>query len=235
MPRRGTCRPSAAAGIPLTWTPLAYAAGTWGRGYPLAPVAGPADPGWRHRDLFEAAIGYDTTIVHSTPLWPPASALRPGPRRLAYVTFEADRLPARWLAILRRFDGLLVPSQHSLQICRDSGLSNPVTVVPHIAPQAPAARRGGLRPAGRRGGVLPDRHLDHAQGRAGRGPRLPDRFHRRRQRRAGAEDIRARPGRASGRCTRLHCIRPRAARTPPCRGSAWPGCWPATRRRRRSG
>ena len=130
-----------AAGIPLTWTPLAYSAGTWGRGYPLAPVAGPADPGWRHRDLFEAAIGYDTAIVHSTPLWPPASALRPGPRRLAYVTFEADRLPARWLAILRRFDGLLVPSQHSLQICRDSGLSNPVTVVPHIAPQAPAARR----------------------------------------------------------------------------------------------
>ncbi|MFZ0044974.1 MAG: hypothetical protein WAL16_04010 [Streptosporangiaceae bacterium] len=137
-----------AAGVPVAWTPLAYGTGTWGDHYPLAPVPGPPADEWRHRDIAGDAVDCDTAIVHSTPLWPPAWALDPGIRRLACTTFEADRLPARWLAILSRYDGVLVPSRHSQRVCRDSGLSVPVTVVPHIA--APASPNpAGPNPASR--------------------------------------------------------------------------------------
>ncbi len=115
-----------AAGVPVAWTPLAYGTGTWGDHYPLAPVPGPPAGAWRHRDIAGDAVDCDTAIVHSTPLWPPAWALDPGIRRLACTTFEADRLPARWLAILSRYDGVFVPSRHSQRVCRDSGLSVPV-------------------------------------------------------------------------------------------------------------
>jgi glycosyltransferase involved in cell wall biosynthesis len=104
--------------------------------------------------------------VHSTPLWPPGWT-PPGEgrrgagqdRRRAYPTFEADRLPGRWVSILNRYAGVLVPSRHSLQVCRESGIDVPVSVVPHIAkPPRPTMDplNPGLPSAGLAG--LPD-HL----------------------------------------------------------------------------
>ena len=117
-----------AAGIPVSWVPLEYGTGTWGPGQPLAPLPG-----------YDGHHPYDgTTIVHSTPpLWHEAWS-KPG-RYIAYATYEADRLPARWVTILNRYDAVLVPSRHSRQVFRASGVTVPVTVVPHIARPQPAA------------------------------------------------------------------------------------------------
>jgi glycosyltransferase involved in cell wall biosynthesis len=116
-----------AAGVPVSWVPLEYGTGTWGPGQPLAPVPG--------HDV--GHLG-GTTIVHSTPpLWNDAWS-RPG-RYIAYATYEADRLPPHWAAVLNRYDAVLVPSNHSRQVFLASGVTVPVTVIPHIArPQPPA-------------------------------------------------------------------------------------------------
>jgi hypothetical protein len=119
-----------AAGVPVSWVPLDYGTGTWGPGHPLAPLPG-------HDTGSHSGI----TIVHCTPpLWNEAWD-QPGRtgRYVAYATYEADRLPGHWVTTLNRYDAVLVPSQHGRQVFRTSGVTVPVTVIPHIARAQPPA------------------------------------------------------------------------------------------------
>lgn len=133
------------AAVPVSWSPLAWDTGTWGPGHSLAPIAGHPAVDYRHSDICNIALECDTTIVHSTPLWNEAwNGADRCDRHIAYTAFEADRLPGRWVTILNKFDAVLVPSQHNLQMCRASGVAVPVTVVPHIARPPRAAPGTGL-------------------------------------------------------------------------------------------
>lgn len=88
-----------------------------------------------HRDICNLPVSWDTTIVHSTPplwneAWGPGAGRGPGQtesgqRRIAYATYEADRLPSWWVTTLNRYDAVLVPSGNSGQLCRDSGVTAP--------------------------------------------------------------------------------------------------------------
>jgi glycosyltransferase involved in cell wall biosynthesis len=122
------------AAVPVSWSPLAWGTGTWGPGHGLAPITGHPAVDYQHSDICNIALECDTTIVHSTPLWNEAwECADRSERHIAYTTFEADRLPGQWVTILNKFDAVLVPSQQNLQMCQASGVTVPVTVVPHIA------------------------------------------------------------------------------------------------------
>ncbi|WP_217619465.1 hypothetical protein, partial [Achromobacter sp. GbtcB20] len=50
----------------------------------------------------------------------------------AYCTWESDRIPAHWPAILYRYDGVLVPSRFNAEVFRAGGVTVPLHVVPHM-------------------------------------------------------------------------------------------------------
>jgi glycosyltransferase involved in cell wall biosynthesis len=92
-------------------------------------------------------IAHDTVIVCSTPLWHDQLSIEADGRQLVAMTaWETDRLPSESVAILNRYDRVLVPSRFNSQVFASSGVTTPVHVVPHIA------RRSRSRPAPRHGG-----------------------------------------------------------------------------------
>ena len=94
---------------------------------------------------------YGIVVAHLVPEYL-AACLEPGKANFAYCTWESDRIPAHWPAILNRFDGVLVPSEFNASVYRAGGVTVPVHVVPHIrrhahdevAPQQRAAMRRQL-------------------------------------------------------------------------------------------
>lgn len=97
-------------------------------------------------------------VAHLVPEYLEA-CLEPGKRNYAYCTWEADRIPAHWPAILNRFEAVLVPSTFNAEAFRAGGVTVPVHVVPHIRRHAvddvTPASRAGLREQ------LGFRHDDH--------------------------------------------------------------------------
>jgi hypothetical protein len=78
-----------------------------------------------------AARDYRIVVAHLVPEYLP-HCLEPGKANFAYCTWESDRIPAHWPAILNRFDAVLVPSEFNAQVYRAGGVTVPVHVVPHI-------------------------------------------------------------------------------------------------------
>jgi len=122
-------------GVPVTWTPIGWPSSTWDS--PLGPVT---DFTWHkldraaHLDIANRAIEHDVVVVHSTPLWHDQLAVEADGRPLvAYTTWETDRLPADSVAVLDRYDGVLVPSRFNATVFKSSGVTAPLGVVPHIA------------------------------------------------------------------------------------------------------
>lgn len=74
---------------------------------------------------------YGIVVAHLVPEYLEA-CLEPGKRNVAYCTWESDRIPAHWPAILNRFDAVLVPSTFNAEVFRAGGVTVPVHVVPHI-------------------------------------------------------------------------------------------------------
>ena len=74
---------------------------------------------------------YRIVVSHLVPEYLPA-CLEPGKANFAYCTWESDRIPAHWPAILNRFDGVLVPSTFNAEVFRAGGVTVPLHVVPHI-------------------------------------------------------------------------------------------------------
>ena len=103
-------------------------------------------------------------VAHLVPEYLGA-CLEPGKRNYAYCTWEADRIPAHWPAILNRFDGVLVPSTFNAEVFRAGGVTVPVHVVPHIRRHAiddvTPARRAELR---QRLGFQPQHHVFYTIG-----------------------------------------------------------------------
>jgi glycosyltransferase involved in cell wall biosynthesis len=132
-----------AAGVSVSWTPLQWGTGAWGPLHELAPFTGSSYGPYRHNDICNVSIDSDTLVVHSPPLWyEPWSEAPERERRIAYTTYETDRLPAEQVGILNHYDLVLVPSTHNRDVFRSSGVQPPIHVVPHIS-RPPRAIRGG--------------------------------------------------------------------------------------------
>jgi glycosyltransferase involved in cell wall biosynthesis len=124
-----------AAGITVSWTPLGWPSQPWQAAF------GPLDA---------CVAEHDTVVVQSTPLWHRRLAAESAGRLLAaYTTWETDRLPAESVAILNRYDRVLVPSRFNAEVFKASGVRVPVWVVPHIA-SAIEARAAAPAPGGER-------------------------------------------------------------------------------------
>lgn len=113
------------ADIPVTWTPL-----TWGYGGPFraASVQGPFG------NLVHRPLEHDTVILHVPP---PAYRLFrdecEGRRVIAMTTWETDRLPADWPAMLNEVDVVVVPTSFNRDVFEASGVRIPIRIVPHAA------------------------------------------------------------------------------------------------------
>lgn len=117
--------------------------------------AAPDDPSLRDLPALLARTAtpraYSIVVAHLVPEYLPA-CLEPGKINIAYCTWESDRIPAHWPAILNRFDAVLVPSTFNAEVFRAGGVTVPVHVVPHIrrhahddvTPDARAALRSRL-------------------------------------------------------------------------------------------
>ena len=124
------------AGVPLTWAPIGWPSTVWNA--PLGPVK-EVDPGTPHEDLVNLPVSHDTVLLQAPPLWHERLVQEADGRTLvAYTTWETDRLPSAWPAILNRFDKVLVPSQFNAEVFASSGVRRPIEVVPHISPRMPA-------------------------------------------------------------------------------------------------
>lgn len=133
-----------AAGIPVSWTPLGFPSTEWDA--PYGPVKGADLGGATHRDIADLPLEHDRVVVSSTPLWHDDLRSEADGRLLvAYTTWETDRLPDDYVAVLDRYDRVLVPSTFNAAVFESSGVRPPVRVVPHIArrPSIPLPARGG--------------------------------------------------------------------------------------------
>jgi glycosyltransferase involved in cell wall biosynthesis len=121
-----------AAGMPISWTPLGWASDVWDA--PFGPVAHADLDGAVHGDIAYSEIGHDTVVAHSVPVWhDQLAAETSGKLLVAFTTWETDRLHHNWVPILNRYDRVLVPSQFNAAVFKSSGVTVPITVVPHIA------------------------------------------------------------------------------------------------------
>lgn len=123
-------RALAEQGVPLTWTPMLTGVGFYetytGNDWPSADLAA----------VCNRQLDYDTVLIHTVPEYYPAwieLERRTGRRILGYTVWELERLPDHWPAILNRLDGVLVPCHWNVQVFRDSGVTAPIHVVPHLS------------------------------------------------------------------------------------------------------
>ena len=106
----------------------------------------------------------EVVVTHLVPEYLEA-CLEPGKRNYAYCTWESDRLPGHWPAILNRFEAVLVPSTFNAEVFRASGVTVPVHVVPHIRRHAIDEVTPSLRADLRaRLGFPPDHHVFYTIG-----------------------------------------------------------------------
>ncbi len=120
----------ARAGVDLTWTPMLTGQGL----YEIY-----TNTEWSNPEL--AAVcnretNYDTVLIHTVPEYYPAlvkQERRAGRRIFGYTVWELERLPDHWPAILNSLDGVIVPCRWNVQVFRDSGVTVPIHVVPHLS------------------------------------------------------------------------------------------------------
>lgn len=118
------------AGVALTWTPLVWS--PWTRGY--QPRTRVIDD--ELEDLCDQRVDYDTVLVHAVPELMPRFREQ-GKRLVGYTTWETDRLPAHWPALLNQLDLLLVPCAWNRETFASSGVRVPMAVVPHLPGPSP--------------------------------------------------------------------------------------------------
>lgn len=119
-----------AANVPLTWSPMLTGRNLYepylSRQWSCAKLA----------SVCNRVIDYDTVLIHTVPEYYPAvirEAREAGHRVLGYTVWELERLPSHWPAILNQLDGVIVPCRWNAQVFRDSGVSVPIHVVPHLS------------------------------------------------------------------------------------------------------
>lgn len=70
-------------------------------------------------------------IIHLTPDNFPAY-YRPGIYNIGYCTWEADRIPEKWVEYCNLMSELWVPSQWNIEVFKNSGVVKPIYCIPHI-------------------------------------------------------------------------------------------------------
>ncbi|MFM2275385.1 MAG: hypothetical protein RL211_1257 [Pseudomonadota bacterium] len=118
------------AGIDLSWTPMLTGKNLYevheGMNWPC-PILQP---------VCNRVTDYDTVLIHTVPeYYPPwiEKERRAGRRILGYAVWELDRLPDHWPTILNRLDGVIVPCRWNVEVFRNSGVTVPIHVVPHLS------------------------------------------------------------------------------------------------------
>lgn len=123
-------RAFARAGMPVTWSPML-----------------PDEKGYRRVESFRSEDTVltrlarkdepcDTVVIHTVPeYYPPLieDARAAGRRVFGYTVWELETLPRHWPAILNRLDGVIVPCRWNVEVFRNSGVSVPIHVVPHLS------------------------------------------------------------------------------------------------------
>lgn len=130
---------------PITWAPMVPGTG-WRLGY--EPLVGPLpdDGGLGIRDpeldaLLHREIDYDTVLLHLVPeYYPRWRARETGKRIVAYTTWETDRPPHHWPALLNTVDLVLVPCVWNREVFRRHGVTVPIEVVPHVVHPGPFSK-----------------------------------------------------------------------------------------------
>ena len=90
------------------------------------------------KSLIQKQIGYDMVILHSTPdlwpdLWRSKHQLLKEKMVIGYCTWETDVLPTTWSKCINEcVHELWVPSSYNKENFIKSGVTVPITVVPHI-------------------------------------------------------------------------------------------------------
>lgn len=118
------------AGIDLTWTPMLTGLGNYEPYFSTTwpcPILG---------SVCNRNIDYDTVLIHTIPEYYPewiAQERRPNRRIFGYTVWELERLPDHWPPILNQLDGVIVPCSWNVDIFRNSGVTVPIHVVPHLS------------------------------------------------------------------------------------------------------
>ena len=74
---------------------------------------------------------YDTTIMHTIPeYWPLLK--QDGKRNIGYTVWETTRLPEHFPKLINSADKVWVPSNFNVPIFKESGVTIPIDVIPHI-------------------------------------------------------------------------------------------------------
>lgn len=115
------------SGVPLTWQPLVRSR----FGLSCGPVRGRSVGDPEFDAVCNLPLAYDTVLVHAMAAHH-ALVREPGTRRVGYTVWETDRLPPPRTALLNTLDLVLVPCQWNVDVCRRSGVTVPLAVVPHI-------------------------------------------------------------------------------------------------------
>ncbi|MEY2569035.1 MAG: hypothetical protein QOE35_3564 [Actinomycetota bacterium] len=123
------CRDAlAAAGVALTWSPMRADRPT-ADGLPHSPVDPPRG-------------SFDTVVAQVVPeYFPWVKRWWPDGFHVGQTVWETDRLPGHWPALLEVPDLLIVPCRWNAEVMRAAGVSTPVVVVPHVAPEVHAGTR----------------------------------------------------------------------------------------------
>ena len=118
------------AGMAVTWSPMLPDE----KGYRSVENFSSEDPVLA--ELAQRNGDCDTVVIHTVPeYYPPLieNARAAGRRVFGYTVWELENLPAHWPAILNRLDGVVVPCRWNVEVFRNSGVSVPIHVVPHLS------------------------------------------------------------------------------------------------------
>jgi glycosyltransferase involved in cell wall biosynthesis len=136
-------------GLPLTWTPM-VAGVRWRLGYQPSSRRDSSDP--EFGSYCNADIPYDSVIVHLVPeYYPQWRDLEPGKKLIGYTTWETDVIPRHWPELLNSVDHLMVPCRWNREVMQNSGVTTPISVVPHVGPRNTGSVRAIQHP-----GIGPD-------------------------------------------------------------------------------
>jgi glycosyltransferase involved in cell wall biosynthesis len=117
-------------GIPLTWEPLYYDNSTLSDDDVYDIIV---------KSLINKPLSeYDMVIMHCTPdLWPKfwqeKSKILTNKIVNGYCTWETDRLPTEWVKCINGYvNEVWCPSKYNEQAFKNSGVTAPIRIVPHI-------------------------------------------------------------------------------------------------------
>lgn len=132
------------SGQPVDWTPFVRGSDN---PYPYAPPAllypfyegadaGPLRPGDEVRGDPDPRERDQVVVAHMVPEFFPILRQHCGEALLVgHTAWETDLIPSHWVACLDSVDLVVVPSSFSAAAIAARGVSAPVAVVPHVAPE----------------------------------------------------------------------------------------------------